>query len=190
MASADEKPDGTMVPTVDCGCTYDDLGYSFAQGESDVTVTIPIPKGTKSKQIEVVISTTTLKAGLKGKDPVVSGTLYSRVKEEDSMWSIEDSEFLVIHLEKANIKHEEWWDCVVQGHPRLAMKSLKPPPKHINSMDQGAQATIEKMMYDQHQKRVGKPTSDEQKIAEALEKFKEQFPGQEPPDLSNVQFTQ
>eukprot|EP01061_Rhynchopus_euleeides_P004481 TRINITY_DN13735_c0_g1_i1.p1 TRINITY_DN13735_c0_g1~~TRINITY_DN13735_c0_g1_i1.p1 ORF type:complete len:216 (+),score=82.85 TRINITY_DN13735_c0_g1_i1:133-780(+) len=181
--------EGVIEPNDNCGCAYPDLGYEWAQGESDVTVTIPIPKGTKGKMCDVRITNTTLHAGLKGKEPVVTGTLYSRIKEEDSMWSIEDGERLVVHLEKANLKHEEWWDCLVQGHPKLNMKNIKPPPKQFQSMEDGAQATIQKMMFDQHQKRLGKPTSQELQIQEAMEKFKEQFPGQPLPDLSNVQYT-
>ncbi|KAJ9457751.1 Protein BOBBER 1 [Diplonema papillatum] len=184
------EDEGTgIAPSETCGCTYEDLGYSWAQDESDVTVTVPIPAGTRGKMLDVQIGTTTLKAGLKGKPPVIDGTMFSRVKEEDSTWSIEDSDKLVLHLEKANLKYEEWWDCVVTNHPKINMKKLKPPPKKLHSLEEGAQATIEKMMFDQHQKRLGKPTSDELKMQEALEKFKEQFPGQPLPDLSNVKFT-
>eukprot|EP01064_Diplonema_japonicum_P005126 TRINITY_DN13437_c0_g4_i1.p1 TRINITY_DN13437_c0_g4~~TRINITY_DN13437_c0_g4_i1.p1 ORF type:complete len:190 (+),score=60.64 TRINITY_DN13437_c0_g4_i1:53-622(+) len=181
--------DKGVSPNDECGCDYEELGYSWVQGESDVTVTIPVPKGTKGKFVEVVFGVSKLKAGLKGKPAVVEGDLYSSVKQEDCLWSIVDGDKLVLSLEKANIKHEEWWDCVVKGHPTIDMKKLKPPPKQLQTLDDGAQATIEKMMYDQQQKQMGKPTSDEQKVQEAMEKFKEQFPGQPLPDLSNVKFS-
>ena len=177
-----------ITPTENCGCEYPELGYSWEQGESDVTVTVPIPKGTKAKLCEVKLGNTTLSVGLKGQAPILSGNLFSRIKEEDSMWSIEDGERLVVHMEKANLNHEEWWHCVIAGHPKINMKTLKPPPKNFNTMDDGAQATIQKMMFDQHQKRLGQPSSDEIKMNEAMEKFKEQFPGQPVPDLSNVKF--
>eukprot|EP01063_Lacrimia_lanifica_P015932 TRINITY_DN22585_c0_g1_i1.p2 TRINITY_DN22585_c0_g1~~TRINITY_DN22585_c0_g1_i1.p2 ORF type:complete len:186 (+),score=98.33 TRINITY_DN22585_c0_g1_i1:53-610(+) len=179
---------GAMNPNADCGCEYPELGYSWTQGESDVTVVIPVPKGTKGKFVDVVMTCTRLKAGLKGKPAVIDGEMFSRIKEEDSMWSIEDGDKLVLHLEKANLQHEEWWECVQQGHPKLNMKDLKPPPKQMSSLEPGAQATIEKMMFDEQQKREGKPTSEQMKIQEAMDKFKEQFPGQPLPDMSQVRF--
>eukprot|EP01059_Diplonema_ambulator_P004125 TRINITY_DN13827_c0_g1_i1.p1 TRINITY_DN13827_c0_g1~~TRINITY_DN13827_c0_g1_i1.p1 ORF type:complete len:191 (+),score=36.14 TRINITY_DN13827_c0_g1_i1:55-627(+) len=189
MSDTKEDEGTGIAPNDDCGCDYPELGYSWIQGESDVTVTVPVPSGTKGKMVVVDIGCTKLKVGLKGKEPVIDGELFARVKQEDCMWSIEDGNKLVITLEKANLKYEEWWEYVIKGHPAINMKKLKPPPKKLQTLDEGAQATIEKMMFDQHQKRMGKPTSDELKIQEAMEKFKEQFPGQPLPDMSNVKFS-
>eukprot|EP00997_Jenningsia_sp_PLL12_P008741 NODE_5560_length_567_cov_114.169884_g4829_i0.p1 GENE.NODE_5560_length_567_cov_114.169884_g4829_i0~~NODE_5560_length_567_cov_114.169884_g4829_i0.p1 ORF type:complete len:112 (-),score=31.88 NODE_5560_length_567_cov_114.169884_g4829_i0:113-448(-) len=92
------------------------------------------------------------------------------------MWSLENKDTVVIYLQKMNLKHEEWWTCVIEGHACVNLKSIKPPPKHVQDLDDGAKAAIQKMMFDQHQKRMGLPTSEELMHKEALLKLKQQFP--------------
>eukprot|EP01065_Artemidia_motanka_P039188 TRINITY_DN48063_c0_g1_i1.p2 TRINITY_DN48063_c0_g1~~TRINITY_DN48063_c0_g1_i1.p2 ORF type:complete len:201 (+),score=54.94 TRINITY_DN48063_c0_g1_i1:57-605(+) len=161
-----------ITPSDGCGCSYDELGYSWSQGEGDVEIRIPIPQGTRAKMLDVRISGTSVAAGMKGKPPLVEGKLYGTgCKEDDSTWNIEDGSTLVIHLEKQNRKHEEWWDCAIQGHPKLNMKQLKPPAKSYQALDGEAQGVIRKMMFDQQQKRQGLPTSEEMQMQEMMAKF-------------------
>ena len=150
----------------ECGA---DMGtYSWSQNDDEVIVRVPVSEGTTGKLVDVKIATGSLSVGLKGKQPVLSGETYSSVKAEDSLWSLEERKVIVVTLTKANLKHEEWWPHVCKGERQIDMKTLKPPSKHIRDLDSGAQAQVQKMMFDQHQKRQGLPTSDEMKMQELM----------------------
>lgn len=64
------------------------LPYKWKQTLQDVTVTIPVPQGTKSKQLVVDIKKTHLKVGLKGEQPIIDDDLCKEVRMEDSTWTL------------------------------------------------------------------------------------------------------
>eukprot|EP01006_Ploeotia_vitrea_P006534 TRINITY_DN13602_c0_g1_i1.p1 TRINITY_DN13602_c0_g1~~TRINITY_DN13602_c0_g1_i1.p1 ORF type:complete len:193 (-),score=42.48 TRINITY_DN13602_c0_g1_i1:56-634(-) len=151
--------------------------YTWEQNDDEVTVSVPVPPGTTAKQLDIVIKQTTLKVGIKGQPPIIDGKLHKAVNTEDSMWSLEkDKNMAILYLQKLNLKHEEWWAAVIEGGPEIDLKKIKPPPKNYQDLDDGAQGVIRKMMFDQHQKRMGLPTSEEMMHQEAFKKLKEQFP--------------
>jgi hypothetical protein len=136
----------------ECGFNYG--AYSFSQGDSDVTVKVPLPENTTSRQVAVSIDTNTLSVGLKnGGAPILAGRLFKPIKAEDSTWCIEDKRTLVLTLVKSNREFEEWWPHVCAGQPQCDFKTLKPPSKHMRELDGGAQMQIQKMMLEQEQKR-------------------------------------
>jgi hypothetical protein len=184
LVEAQEGMTGLLVPSAECGAEVDGR-YTWSQTDSDVTVTVPLPPGTTGKQIDVRISTGKLFVKLKGAETaVLDGELFKPIKQEDSTWSIEEKKMLQIYLQKGNRQYEEWWPHVCVGEPQIDMKLFKPPSKHMRDLDDGAQAQIQKMMFDQEQKRKGLPTSEELQYATAMQKFKEQFPGVEPPVIA------
>ncbi|KAF8337483.1 putative nudC protein [Cantharellus anzutake] len=141
------------------------LPYKWRQELGEVDVTLEVPKGTRAKDLDVKITKTTLKVGLKGEEPIIEGQLCKEIKVEDSTWTIEDQSRVLVHLEKVN--NMTWWENVVKHHPKLDTKKFN---------RRTTRALVEKMMFDNQQKQLGKPTSDELKKQEALKKFQAQHP--------------
>jgi hypothetical protein len=150
------------------------LPYKWEQQLGDVDVTVPVPKGTRARDLIVLIDKKKLRVGLKGKDNILDGDLCKPIKVEESTWSVEDTEFVHIHLEKVN--QQEWWENVLTQHPKVDVRKIEPGNSKLSDLDGETRGMVEKMMFDNQQKAMGKPTSDELKKTEVLEKFKRSHP--------------
>jgi hypothetical protein len=64
------------------------LPYSWKQELQDVDIVVPVPKGTRARDLVVVIAKKKLSVGLKGKDPIMAGDLCQEIKVEDSTWTL------------------------------------------------------------------------------------------------------
>jgi len=150
------------------------LPYQWKQTLQDVDITFAVPKGTRAKNVDVVIKKKYLKIALNGQEPIAEGELCNEIKLDESTWSIEDQKELVVHLEKVN--KVEWWKNVLTHHPAIDTTKIVPENSKLEDLDGDTRAMVEKMMYDQRQKQMGKPTSDEAKKAKILENFAKQHP--------------
>jgi len=64
------------------------LPYSWKQTLQDVDIIVPVPKGTRARDLVVVIAKKKLSIGLKGKDPIMAGDLCQDAKIEESTWTL------------------------------------------------------------------------------------------------------
>lgn len=150
------------------------LPYKWQQTLQDVTVNVPVPPGTKGRDLVVTITKTKLKVGLKGKEAIIDDELCKEVKVDDSTWTLDDNKEVVLSLEKLN--QQTWWENVVKGAPKIDTTKITPDNSKLSDLDGETRAMVEKMMYDNQQKAMGKPSSDEQKRMEALKKFQDAHP--------------
>ncbi|CCW61723.1 unnamed protein product [Phytomonas sp. EM1] len=158
MSVADQEGIECLIPCNDqCGGNYEK--YRFGQTDKEVEVFVPLDENTASKQLKVIINPHDLHIAVKGVT-ILSGKLFKPIKATESTWLIRDSELVVV-LVKTNLHYEEWWPLVVEGEVQIDMKTLKPPEIHLAELDDGARATVARMMFDQQQKRTGKATSEE-----------------------------
>ncbi len=71
-----------------------------------------------------------------------------------------------IYLEKTE---ERWWEKLLDKEEKLDIKNMN-PEKPIEDLEPEAQAKIKQLMYDEQQKRLGLPTSEQQQYQDVLKK--------------------
>lgn len=176
---------GKGPPPIGNGGTVDGK-YVWTQTLSEVCVTVPVPENTRGKDLNVSIAKKHLKIGLRSQNGtwMVNAPLTKPVIVDDSFWTVEDGNRLVMNLQKIN--QMEWWDGVCEGDPTIDVRSIQPENSSLSDLDGEMKQTVEKMMYDQRQKAMGLPTSDEEQKLAMLEKFKLQHPEL---DFSNAKIT-
>jgi CS domain len=70
------------------------LPYTWRQELGEVDVVVPVPKGTRAKDLQVVLQKKKLSVGLKGQDKILDGELCKEIKVGDSTWTLRACYFL------------------------------------------------------------------------------------------------
>eukprot|EP01111_Echinosteliopsis_oligospora_P019795 TRINITY_DN975_c0_g1_i2.p1 TRINITY_DN975_c0_g1~~TRINITY_DN975_c0_g1_i2.p1 ORF type:complete len:182 (+),score=40.37 TRINITY_DN975_c0_g1_i2:105-650(+) len=177
----------TNNTTTEASSSTEQLPYTWTQTLQDCTLTVPIDTGIKGRDILVDFKKEHLIVKIKpGNKTIIDGKLHKSIKVGDSTWSIEESKngkAMVIELVKVN--QMEWWSCIIVGHSQIDTSKIEPENSKISDLDGETRGMVEKMMFDQRQKQMGLPTSDELQKQEMMKKFMAQHPEM---DFSQTKF--
>ncbi|CAI5740804.1 unnamed protein product [Peronospora destructor] len=177
--SSEKTKDTTAEAEKHCGMPLAGNGgqtdkYVWTQTLQEAQVNFAVPEGTKSRQVDVDFRAGKLKVGLRGGETFVDGLLYNKVKVDDSFWTLEDSNRICVYLQKDN--QMEWWKTIIQGDAEIDTQKVQPENSKLGDLDSDTRQTVEKMMFDQRQKAMGLPTSEDMQKQEVLQKFMAQHP--------------
>lgn len=169
--------------------------YIWTQTLNELTVTVPVPDGTRGRDLDIRIAKQHLKVTLRRGNnsatnvDIVNAPLHKTVIVDESFWTVEDGNRVVILLQKLTDSGGgvgEWWSCVCQGDPTIDVTTIQPENSNLSDLDGEVRQTVEKMMYDNRQKALGLPTSEEEKKMEMLQKLQRQHPEM---DFSNAKIS-
>ncbi|XP_044758628.1 nudC domain-containing protein 3 [Coccinella septempunctata] len=159
--------------------------YSWSQLYNEVDLFLKLPENVKSRDLIVQSTSKNICVKLKDGTVLLSGDLCQFCKL-DPIWSIDNGE-LQVHFEKVK---EIWWDRFLTSEPKLDISKID-CTKPMEDLPDDAQAKIQELQWNQEQKRLGLPTSDEIKNLNTLKKAwnAEGSPFSGPFDPSSVSFS-
>jgi hypothetical protein len=153
--------------------------YVWTQTLEELHIYIPVPKDTRAKNMDINIGTTKCHVAVKGQAPIISGEFTEKIKADDSIWTVEDGDNgeKVVHLAIQKWAGQwHWWDSAIKGDTKIDTQKIQPESSNLSDLDGETRATVEKMMFDQRQKQMGLPSSDELNKQEMLKNFMKQHP--------------
>lgn len=144
--------------------------YSWSQNYDDVDVVVPVAKNiTRGNQVKVTIERKRLYVAIRGggeDDVVINDELKHEVQKEESMWSLEGGKSIQITLTKDT---KFWWNSLLVHEEEIDIQKIH-PERPVGDMGEEEKAVVDKLQFDERQKRLGLPQSHELKVHEMLKK--------------------
>ena len=139
--------------------------YNWSQSVGDVTIQFSLKQKINKKMLKINMTVNHLKIVIDGMDkPLIDDDFCEKIIPDDSNWTIEDGQSIILFLEKAN---EIIWKSAFKGGKEIDTKTVD-NSKRIDEFDSETQAALNKIVYEQNRKRNGLPTTEEEKKLEAL----------------------
>ncbi|KOS21429.1 Nuclear movement protein nudC [Escovopsis weberi] len=161
------------------------LPYKWTQTIAEVSITFTVPGNLKSRDLVIDFKKSSIKAGIKGQEPILGGDFPHAIRVDDSTWTLATNPdgTKTVELILAKLNDMEWWAHVVTSAPAIDVTKIQPETSKLSDLEGGTRTAVEKMMYDMRQKEQGLPTSDEEQKMNILKKFQAQHPEM---DFSNA----
>ncbi|KAG2263046.1 hypothetical protein Bca52824_070125 [Brassica carinata] len=105
------------------GNGFDFEKYSWRQNDEEITITIPVPRGTDPRSVTCEFDKYRLKVCLQGgQHTIIDGALFEAVEPDDCFWYLEDEKVTTVLLTKQ--EEDEWWKYCIKGSLKLTLRKL------------------------------------------------------------------
>lgn len=142
--------------------------YCWSQSATEIELHVLLPEHiSTSKQLLIKIDAEHILISERSNPDsiILSGKLPHKCKNNDAVWSVSNRK-LQITLDKSK---EVWWELFLEDEPRLDLGKID-CSRSLEELPEESQAIIEKLQWDQRQKALGLPTSDDIKNRDILKK--------------------
>lgn len=141
--------------------------YSWSQSINEVDIYINLPEHiTSCAQLNVIITPLHLKVEFKSDTiPYIDEDFSWKCKPSESVWWLSNGR-LLIHLQK---KEDRWWQKLLESDTPLDISKMH-CSRPLDELPENAQNLVQEIFWNEKQKIMGKPTTDDIRKRELLRK--------------------